>query len=364
MRLSLFAGLGAVGWITLGAAGASAAEEPSALGLAGSVSGVVDSVSTPAASAVSALTSPLQAVTVEVLPEPGTAGPLLDAEPSLSEVVAHVPQLVTQPAGTVLPPVTSRVDGVVSQVPIVQTLVPAGTVTDVTSPVVGAVDGAAGVITAPVLDVVAPVTEVIEPVLEIVTPVAEVLDPVVGLVPPVSGVLDPVVGLVPPVSDAGPSGAVADPASAGANGSVPSAPASPVDPAETKDSDPAAARGSAGAEAVVGVKRSRAAEGLESLGVLREAFEPAVSLGGVLPALAGAVSIAHGEPDLPGAPFTASVTFGGALSSMTGAGTGAPLAALGGLALLMFMMLSGKARRSASADLPAGPSYDPGSSPD
>jgi hypothetical protein len=82
----------------------------------------------------------------------------------------------------------------------------------------------------------------------------------------------------------------------------------------------------------------------------------------VVPAVvAGVARMAHDLPELPSAPPS---SWAGALSSITGAGTAGPFAAIGGAALLVFLALVGPRLREASAGLPAGPTFDPGSSPD
>jgi hypothetical protein len=82
----------------------------------------------------------------------------------------------------------------------------------------------------------------------------------------------------------------------------------------------------------------------------------------VVPAvLAGVARMAHDLPELPAAPLA---SWAGALSSMTGAGTAGPFAAIGGAALLVILVLVGPGHRGAAAGLPAGPALEPGSSPD
>lgn len=346
LRLSLLTGAGALGWMVLGAAGASAADLPDDPGLLGTLSGVVDSAGTPVASVASSVTDPLQSVASAVVPGPDASQTLLGDLPLLPELVAHVPQLAAQPTGTVLPPVTSLVDDVVAGVPIVQSLVPAGTATHVTTPVIGLADGALGGLTEPVLGVVAPVAEAIDPVIGVVVPVAEVADPVVDVGVPGGEAIPAGVEPVPAVVDAAQNlPASAADAPSGSSGAL----------------DVQGAPG--GMAAVIETNRSGTdASGVTAIKNVLQASVTAVSLDAVvLPVLSGIAPIPQVLPELPGAPFTASA---GALSSMTAAGTGAPLAALGGVALLMYMLMTGRGGLPARADLPCGPSYDPGSFPD
>ncbi|MDQ0733916.1 hypothetical protein [Arthrobacter agilis] len=350
LRLSILTGVGALGWMALGASGASAAEAPHDAGLLDSVVGVVDSASAPA---VSALSKPLSAVAGPG-PSASTAPrPLLGGLPVAPDLVAQLPQVLGQPARTVLVPVTSTVDDLVAQVPIVRSVVPAGTVTDVTSPVVGIVDGTVGGVTTPVLEAVAPVTEAISPVVDVVVPLPDLVPPVEAVVP-LPDAVAPVAQPVAPALDGAPETAVV-----------------PVAPAPVDDVIPDSSKGAVGG---VAHKTPRSTSPVLSDGGFDLAARTAgLTSGLLLPAIAGGTAEAAAPvlatiaqatpavPDFPAAPLAGSSTV---LASMTGGGVSAPLAALVGTALLVFILLSGRAARSAAAGLPTSPSFDPGSSPD
>ncbi|WP_104180182.1 hypothetical protein [Arthrobacter sp. B0490] len=325
LRLSLLTGVGALGWMAVGASGAAAVETPRDAGLLDSVAGVVEPAGTPA---VSALTDPR---------------PLLPDLPVVPELAAHVPQLLGQPAGTVLVPVTSAVDELVVQIPVIHDLIPAGTVTQVTSPVVGVVDGTVGGVTEPVLDIVTPVTEPLAPVLDAV-PVPDVVAPVPNVVGPVQDVAAPVVDAVsgPAVAPVSGGDTAVDLSDDGSGVAAVPTTSRPVAPASSDVSPEPATRGANLASVTL----------MPAVGGIVDA---------VVPARAGVALVAADLPDLPGTPFAA---FSTVLASMTSSGSAAPLAALAAAGLLVFILVSGRACRSAAAGLPTSPSYDPGSSPD
>jgi hypothetical protein len=377
LRLSLLAGAGALGWIALGATGASAAEVPATSGLLGSVSDVVGAVSAPAGSIVNAVVDPLGETTAGIAASSGSTGPLLQSVPLVPGVEARVPQLLTQPAGTVLSPVTSVVDGVVNRVPVVHHVVPAGTVTHVTTPVGTAVDGLVGGVTQPVMDVVAPVVDVIHPVAGVVDPVVDIAAPVVDVAGPPADGLAPVVDVVQPVVE----GALPTPESTPSVVAPVPAPALDEDvvPGEAMPVTATEARGSVAsldAQMVSGPRPTASGGPVAATNVDESASAIAVGLArfaAQVPELAVApqtlavsvlTTVVLSEQEAPQPPATPVVLAGGALSSMTSAGSAAPLAALGAAAFLVFMMITGRIGREATGALPASPCYDPGSSPD
>ncbi|MHA7209793.1 hypothetical protein [Arthrobacter sp. MDT1-65] len=344
LRLSFLTGVGALGWMAVGASGAAAAGTPQDAGLLDAVTGVAESAASPAVSA---------------LPDPR---PLLADPPVVPGLMAQVPQLAGQPSGTVLLPVASAVDGLVAQVPIVHDLIPAGTFTEVTTPVIGVVDGTVGGVTEPVLDVVAPVTEILAPVLDAV-PVRDVVAPVPDVLTPVPDAAAPVIDAVPgtvvaPVEPVGPVEPVAPVGSVttvpGGDTAVDLPDIGPVVAAVPTTPRPLAAASSDGSDEVA----SRSAN------LASATLMPAVVDGiadAVVPAL---TRIAPVAADLPNSPGTPPAVFSTVLASMTSGGSAAPLAALGAAGVLVFTLVSGRAGRPAAAGLPTPPSFDPGSSPD
>ncbi len=412
LRLSLFGGAGALGWIALGATGASAAEVPATSGLLGSVSDVVGAVSAPASSVVDAVADPLGEATASVAAPAGSTDPLVGSIPLVSGLEARVPQLLSHPAGTVLPPVTSVVDGVVARVPVVHHVVPAGTVTHVTAPVVGAVDDAVAGVTPPVVDAVAPVVDVVQPVVGVVSPVVDVVSPVVDAVAPVVDVVSPVVDVAGPPADvvipvvgavepvvevAGPpadvvipvveavepvvevalpaaedvaAGVAPVPAPSLAEGilpgeALPMAPTQARSPGASLETQPAAAPRSTVAGALVASSSlSQEAAGV-AVGMARFAAQaPELAVAPNAVAVAVLTTAVLGIQEVPHLPVTPVALSGGALSFMTSAGSSAPLATLGAAALLVVTMITGRVRREAAGSLPAAPCFDPGSSPD
>lgn len=348
VRLSLLAGAGALGWIAFGASGASAAEVPSDAGLLGSVTGAVES-SSPVSSTLFAIVDPLSTTKAEGLPAAGTTSSLSGTVPLVSDLAAQVPHLTSQPTGTILTPVTSLVDEVVAEVPIVESVIPAGTVTEVTTPVVDAVDGTVGGVAEPVLEVVAPVVGIIDPVVDVVVPVPgiDAAIPVVPLPSPVAEVLPDVPSADVP-GDSGPEAA---------------SPAAAADPTAA-DRTPGGSAIAAPSEGLMPDAGEGVAARSSGTGFAVHAFVTIAdaSVDVVVPAVvAGVARMAHDLPELPAAPLA---SWAGTLSSMTGAGTGGPFAAIGGAALLVFLALVRAGLRGASAGLPAGPTFDPGSSPD
>ncbi|WP_258805196.1 hypothetical protein [Pseudarthrobacter sp. NS4] len=141
LRPVLLAGAAAVSWLTLSSTAASADTLSDTASLGGGVTSSVSSITDKLAGPVSAVQAP---------------------DPAVSQ-----PSNLLQPLAA---PVTKLTDSVVSSVPVVTHVVPAGTVSAVSAPMAGVADGAAAAV---VEVVVPPVTEdlpVLEPVLE---PVAD-----------------------------------------------------------------------------------------------------------------------------------------------------------------------------------------------
>ncbi|MGV0110072.1 hypothetical protein [Arthrobacter sp. CP30] len=350
MRLSLLVGASALGWMALGASGASAADLPAERGLLGSVTDVVETTAAPALAAVTETAAPLVAATgLQQIP----VLPLVD------DVAARVPQLLSEPVGSVLSPVTTTVDRTLAQVPVVGQIVPTGTVTGITTPVTGIVDGAVGGVVEPVLGVVAPVTDIVAPVVEAL-PVPVAVPPVAVL--PVTDLPSPVVtapvAVVPqaPVP-AEPVEAVAVPEPA-----VPTAGSAQTPVTRDASADPAQAASRIATPAAIGAIGSLPADLVPSAPVstvLERLVEPLTSAAG-----ATLTAWVASTDETSGALPTVLSSFSGGTSSMTGAGSAAPLAALAAPAFLVVLLLTGRRGHPANADLPSGPSFDPGSSPD
>jgi hypothetical protein len=164
LRPLLLAGAAATAWLTLSAPGASAdgASDPGSLlsGVSSSVSSVREAATSPVgdilAGAASSPTPVAAPADVTVLP----------AEPSS-----------TEPAGLVQP-LTGAVDHVIAAVPVVNQIVPTGSVGAVTAPVIDAADGIVAGIAQEVLPAAGDTLPVLEPVVE---PVSDLLDGVDSL---------------------------------------------------------------------------------------------------------------------------------------------------------------------------------------
>ena len=375
LRLSLLTGAGALGWMAIGASGASAADLPADAGLLGSVSDVVSSATAP----VSAIADPLLAAAVA---PPVSSAPPAGSAHGPAGPAPQVSQIASKPLGTVLTPVAGLVDDTVGQLPVVQSIVEPAPLTRVTAPVAGTVDSITGGVTQPVLAVVdtvvapvlgavdpvlAPVVDIVPPVVDVIAPVVDpIVAPVVGAVPPA---VAPVVDVVGPEAAAPTSAPVLPPVDVPA----PSSDAPEMTAAPTPGSDAVGSEGAVpgiAADAMVGTVSSsrspssseaRAAETFEASvqGVVRARMATVVDVA-VIPALTSSAQALHDVQDIS---FT-SGTFSGALSSITGAGGAAPLAALGTGLFLFVFLVRGSARRDAAAGLPSAPSFDPGSSPD
>lgn len=345
VRLSLLVGAGALGWMALGASGASAADLPAERGLLGSVTDVVETTAAPALAAVTEPAAPLVAATGL------QQTPVL---PLVSDVAARVPQLLSEPVGSVLSPVTTTVDRTLAQVPVVGQIVPTGTVTGITTPVTGIVDGAVGGVVEPVLGVVAPVTDIVAPVVEAL-PVPVAVPPVAVLPSPVVTAPVAVVPQAPVPAEPVEAVAVPEPA-------VPTAGSAQTPVTRDASADPAQAASRIATPAAIGAIGSLPADLVPSAPVstvLERLVEPLTSVAG-----ATLTAWVASTDETSGALPTVLSSFSGGTSSMTGAGSAAPLAALAAAAFLVVLLLTGRRGHPANADLPSGPSFDPGSSPD
>ncbi|WP_422391464.1 hypothetical protein [Arthrobacter sp. N1] len=345
VRLSLLVGAGALGWMALGASGASAADLPAERGLLGSVTDVVETTAAPALAAVTEPAAPLVAATGL------QQTPVL---PLVGDVAARVPQLLSEPVGSVLSPVTTTVDRTLAQVPVVGQIVPTGTVSGITTPVTGIVDGAVGGVVEPVLGVVAPVTDIVAPVVEAL-PVPVAVPPVAVLPSPVVTAPVAVVPQAPVPAEPVEAVAVPEPA-------VPTAGSAQTPVTRDASADPAQAASRIATPAAIGAIGSLPADLVPSAPVstvLERLVEPLTSVAG-----ATLTAWVASTDETSGALPTVLSSFSGGTSSMTGAGSAAPLAALAAAAFLVVLLLTGRRGHPANADLPSGPSFDPGSSPD
>ncbi|RJT81017.1 hypothetical protein D6T63_07470 [Arthrobacter cheniae] len=326
--------------MAFGTSGASAAQDPAGAGLVESTTSVVVATIAPTGSHLSAITASLAEAT-PVAPSPSAVPSVLADIPAIPDVTVQVPQLLSQPAATVLSPVTTAVDQLVAHVPIVQQHVPAGTVTEVTAPVMEAVDGVVGGVTEPVLDVLAPITAPITEVVEVV-PVTDVVVPEV-----VGSVADAVAVPEAPQPAVEPAAPI-----------VVSTPDSATSPAmdDVRLSGAVIAPAFMSARAVADDSVTGAvAFGVQTSLVLRS-FDDAN-----LPVLTHLVASSDTGP----APLSGALaSFAGVAASMTGGGSSAPIAAIGASALLVVVLFADRGRRAATAGLPTSPSFDPGSSPD
>ena len=144
LRPVLLAGAAAVSWLTLSSTAASADTAPDSSSLLGGVT-----------TSVSSLTRDLA----------GAAG----ASPAGSPGVSTESPGLMQP---VVSQVSGLADNLISAVPVVDQLVPAGTVTSVSAPLVDVADGVTAGVVQIVIDPAAEAVPVLEPVLE---PVSDVL---------------------------------------------------------------------------------------------------------------------------------------------------------------------------------------------
>lgn len=180
LRVSLLGAGGALGLLALSAGTASA--DNGEHGLLGSLAPALESVVAPVDPLVHNLTGPLTLASDAGAPSGGSG--LIGSAPLIGEDLS---------VAAALTPVTRTVDATLAQVPVVNSLVPSGTATSLTQPLLAGVDSAV----APLHEALTPVVTALDPV---VSPVADVLDPVVDQLAPVApgsgagevDVLDPV----------------------------------------------------------------------------------------------------------------------------------------------------------------------------
>lgn len=386
LRISLISGCAALGWLAL-SAGAATADDGGERNLLGSVTSVVGSVSTPVESVVQDVTAPLKPTVEVVAPASPKA---VENDPAVSDPVSNVPAVVDNlSVSKTVAPVTDGVDSAVSQVPIVNDVLPSGTAT-ITEPVLETVDSAVAPVLSPVQQVVTPVVEVLDPIVEAVAPVVEVVDPIVKpVVDPVVDVVNPVVDPAPPVVE------LPDPVDPGDVGepALPDAgPVAPTDPTLSSDAGDLGAgitetAGGTQDEVVAAVRaqgseqssadgRNQRTSGASAGPVrLAEAFsattmatsslsQSAHPLGALYMVQEGPqLALADAQPtvDPAGSPATGSGT--GSVSSGSSSSGSAGAAD----APSIFDRQSSStisARSGYFATLPQGPTYDPGSTPD
>ncbi|WP_045731134.1 hypothetical protein [Pseudarthrobacter chlorophenolicus] len=225
LRPVLLAAAAATSWLALTAGAASADQGPSRDPLLGSVSSSLNSVTGHVTAEAKNVLEPVKA---------GLGGGLAKAPGSTVASLVPTPSLAP-----VVQDVTTLTDKAVQSLPVVNKVVPAGTVPAVLDPVASTVDH---VVDSTVGGTVVPVTEAV------LTPLDPVLAPVTGVipVPPTEAVEPPAIPVTPDLAD--PAGAVPVPALLpapevpAAEGSAPvsdSAPA-PAQPASTAVNAPAA----------------------------------------------------------------------------------------------------------------------------
>jgi hypothetical protein len=222
LRSVMIAGAGAAAWVALSttAANADTGSTGSLLGeLKSSVSSTVSSTSVSVSdqlgetlsAATGAVKNTAGAVSGVVSPKP-TAPTISVPVPDLplpAAIKLAVPSQINVPVPAVTPvveQVVASTDDVVSTVPVVNEIVPAGTlgtvVDSAVTPVTGTVDDAAGALVPPVNDVVKPIG--LTPVTDVATPVVKpIVDAVDSVLPPLDGVVPPIDGVIPPVTGPG-----------------------------------------------------------------------------------------------------------------------------------------------------------------
>lgn len=360
LRVSLLSGCGALGLLAL-SAGTATADDGSVQGLLGSVAPVVESVAAPVEPLVQGLTAPVQNLTQDVAPEPilNTSSPA----PASSGLLSGVPQLVgTLDLSNAVAPITGAVDSTLAQVPIVNHVVPSGTTTAVTQPLLQSVDSAVAPVLpsveqvlTPVVGVVAPVVGVVDPAIGVVEPV---VDPITGVgepLAPITGVLQPVGpdNLAPlPVSATNPAGAgdagdvlgSGQPSEPGHSAAVSEQAENPLTNGELHSPGPST-------------------PGLPSPGA--DYLSGFSDYQGVRFALQAAPQLVVPVPE----PQAEPVALPAAASGAGGASAGSPAPGGAGAAdtpaVFVFDLLSTTMPLTGdSADLPQGPVFDPGSTPD
>lgn len=174
MRVSLLSVGGALGFLALSAGAATADDGRSDNGLLGAVTSVVESTTAPAEGIVSELTGALPSSQKAVPPNQPKTVQLS----SVSDVVGSVPDVVgSVSVAEVVGPVSNLVDSTVSQVPVVNQVLPGDTAAAVTQPVLETVDSAVAPVLAPVERALSPVIDTLEPVTEVADSVVQPIAP-------------------------------------------------------------------------------------------------------------------------------------------------------------------------------------------
>lgn len=373
LRVSLISGCGALGLLALSAGAATA--DDGAQSLLGSVTPVVESVTAPVqpvvesvtapvASTVEAVTAPVQpvvqSVTVPVASTVEAVAPL----PETSNLISSVPQLVGELSvtGTVAP-ITTAVDAVIAQVPVVSDVLPQGTTTAITEPLLKTVDGAVSPVLAPAQQILEPVSGVLDPIVTpVVDAVVPVLTPVVEAVDPVIGVVEPVLPVAVPArsGDSLPTTDEVGQVLPGDRTVVASVPASSREALELPEASVAVGLtdgSSVEAEALA----SSSFQGVQSPGV----YSQSVHLQDLR---YGAQAQAAPQPGLSdpqpwAGSFALPAASAGAL--LTGSSSSGGFGVADVPSFFTFNLSSAIVLTSGdSADLPQGPAFDPGSTPD
>lgn len=162
LRPLLLAGAAATAWLALSAPAASADSTSDSGSPLGGISSSVSSVAGKAAAPVNeTLASVVAVVRPDAVPAPAAAAPAVAAPPA--QPVAQQPAGLLQPlAGTA----TGTVDYLIDAVPVLNQIVPGGTVGTVTAPVVAAADSVVAEAAQAVLPAASDALPVLEPVLE------------------------------------------------------------------------------------------------------------------------------------------------------------------------------------------------------
>ncbi|GAB3548044.1 hypothetical protein GCM10027404_11240 [Arthrobacter tumbae] len=392
VRISLISAGGALGWLAL-SAGTAIADDDGKLTSLGSVTSVVESVTTPVEAIVQDVAAPLT-------PKPAATASTSSNQtielPAVSDVVSSVPENVGNlNVVEVVAPATQLIDAGLSQTPIVNVVVPQGTTTAVTQPVLEVVDSTVAPVLQPVQQVVTPVVEVIEPVVRtvdpvidvvepVVSPVVKVVDPVVDVVEPVvSPVIDPVIDVVDPVvKPVVPVVALPEPADVIAPTDV----VEPADVVEVVPTEVAAEPSVVDSDSSSDELRAAALKAPVELSVdvttqnapLPQA-PPAVAVEegtvatpsgarlsqGAVHELQGFPSFASVDHQQPAGPL--GVSPGSANTGVIGSGSvgsGSPYATNAQFSFDFVLSSAGSPQSGYLAALPSGPTFDPGSTPD
>lgn len=381
LRVSFLGGCGALSLMAL-SAGTATADDGAVQGLLGSLTPVVESAAAPVEPLVQGVTAPLRTVTQDVAAPlvpvrtvvQDVAAPLVPVS-GVSGLISGVPDLVgSLDVSGAVAPITGVVDSTLAQVPIVNQVVPSGTTTAVSQPLLESVDATVAPVLRPVEQILAPVVGVVDPVLGVVDPVVPVTGPV-DPVAPVAGVVDPVVGIDPVVPVAG----VVRPVIPGVPGnseSLPEGAAGPVGAGVVGE-------GTGDSGEVAGSARFADAAGqVEPVSVAGELSFPGVgSLRFVSPGVddldgfAAYQGARHVLPVVPQLvvpvpePKAHPVALPSAASGASGASAGSQAPGGAGAAdtpsvFILDLFSAVTPLFGGSADLPQGPAFDPGSTPD